>query len=883
MTDLDVAGAVQCDCSKLRIRQGEQPPKAEQVRPSAAPSSSVQVSSGGVTADSGQRTGTLMPVVPLLVPDEVRKPEGDGPCALRTRLGWYVIGPSHRSARDPVGQHSVNRIGVSRSDIPGKVSEADLFVQLYDQDFKDAADETESLSVEDKEWRLFDEGYAEVVPDAEVETGERVWYLPHHGVRHPEKKKLRVVFDCSAKTDGLCLNDLLIKGPNLTNSLVGVLLRFRLNPVAFTCDVESMFHRVRLPAADANMMRFLWFRNGDVGGDVVVCRMKSHIFGAVSSPSVAGFALRQCAEEGKAEHPEAARIVDQNVYVDDALVSASSVDEAVRLASDLRQLCQTGAFNMRKFTSNSTEFLRSIPREDRGNNAKDLDLQAESLKPERALGMLWSVEDDTFRFRFVDRRRPVTRRGILSTVSALFDPLGIVAPVTLQGKVLVQKLCMMSCGWDDAIPAPLVDEWSEWLAQANRLDAVSLDRCFGAASGEAARQLHVFSDASETGHSAVAFLRTETPTDDGGVVCTVRFVMGKALVNPVKFVTIPRLELAAAVVATRLRDLIVKESGLRFSSSYLWTDSTVVLKYLRNRTARFKTYVANRVTFIRDRTSVEDWKYVPSAANPADVGSRGSTPEDLDMWLKGPDFLSASEESWPCEPGRSVDDSDDLEIRHPSPATVVAAVAEVPQVSAAVSGREQPSATEKLLSHFSSWYRLKKAVAWYIRFFQVLKGRLLSRARVIRDRGLRARGVGLETSLSVDDLRSAELNILRYVQETSFSEFYDRGGTVNVKSSSLKGLNVTLKDGLLVVGAHPVLLLLLLELLLVVVLYPFSGQAEQAVAAARLLAAVLQVPRVLVTMPEAVAARTTVHFAVVHSAVSSETVVEQRYPRMLVG
>ncbi|KAF0293341.1 hypothetical protein FJT64_000917 [Amphibalanus amphitrite] len=123
-------------------------------------------------------------------------------------------------------------------------------------------------------------------------------------------------------------------------------------------------------------------------------------------------------------------------------------------------------------------------------------------------------------------------------------------------------------------------------------------------------------------------------------------------------------------------------------------------------------------------------------------------------------------------------------------------VTEVPQVSAAVSGREQPSATEKLLSHFSSWYRLKKAVAWYMRFFQVLKGRLLSRARVIRDRGLRARGVGLETSLSVDDLRSAELNILRYVQETSFPEFYDREGTVNVKSSSLKGLNVTLKDGL---------------------------------------------------------------------------------------
>ena len=501
----------------LLHRQSEQPPKSEQVRPSAAPSSSVQVSSGGVTADSGQRTGTLMPVIPvrvvsprgkvvqtyafcdsgnsgtfmseglaeqlgspcksttisvdtvcgpgneistsvienirvgplegeclfslppvftigripvssddicdrielsrwphlfgvelseiveprqvglligancpqLLTPEEVRRPEGDGPCAVRTCLGWYVIGVSSQSSRGSSSRHSVNRIGVSRSDMHGKTPEIDLFRQLYDQDFKDVSDDAEGLSVEDKEWvsmvkanmkkddsghyeiglplrdigdlpdsyftarrrleslrrrlsndrslrdeyvsvvqKLFDEGYAERVPDAEAETEDRTWYLPHHGVRHPEKRKLRVVFDCSAKTGDLCMNDLLIKGPNLTNSLVAVLLRFREYPVAFTCDVESMFHRVRLPAADANMLRFLWFRDGDVNGDVVVCRMKSHIFGAVSSPSVAGLALRQCAEEGKAEHPEAARIVDRNVYVDDALVSASSVDEA---------------------------------------------------------------------------------------------------------------------------------------------------------------------------------------------------------------------------------------------------------------------------------------------------------------------------------------------------------------------------------------------------------------------------------------------------------------------------------------------------------------------------------------------------------------------------
>ncbi|XP_043238748.1 uncharacterized protein LOC122390137 isoform X1 [Amphibalanus amphitrite] len=649
--------------------------------------------------------------------------------------------------------------------------------------------------------RLFDEGYAERVPDSEGETEDRTWYLPHHGVRHPEKRKLRVVFDCSAKTDNVCLNDLLIKGPNLTNTLVGVLLRFRENPVAFTCDVESMFHRVRVPAADANMLRFLWFKDNDVGAEAVVCRMRSHIFGAVSSPSVASFALRQCAEEGRDRYPEASRIVDENVYVDDALVSASSVDSAIHLACDLKQLCSEGRFNMCKFASHSAAFLQSIPREDRGANVKDLDLQVEGLKqPERALGMRWSVTDDTFRFLFVDREKPATRRGILSTVSALFDPLGIVGPVTLRGKLLVQRLCTMSCGWDDVIPSPLAEEWSAWLEQANRLDMVSLNRSIQTADGEVvSRQLHVFSDASEVGHSAVAFLRAETRAEDGSSTSTVRFLMGKALVNPVRFVTIPRLELAAAVVAVRLKQLLERETGLEFDRTFLWTDSMVVLQYIRNRSSRYKTFVANRVEIIHGKSDEQDWRYVPSAANPADVGSRGSAPEDLGTWLKGPDFLSADEESWPCEPVR-LDDSEDPEVKHPSPVvTVVAAVAEVPE-SSAVSGREQPSATERLLSYFSSWCRLRKAVAWYRRFSDFLRSRLRDRA----GRRLRDRGVGVRTSLSVDDLRSAENSILKYVQKTSFSEFSDdREGTVKVtKSSSLKGLSLTRRDGILVVGGR---------------------------------------------------------------------------------
>lgn len=863
----------------------------------------------------------------LLVPEEVRRPESDGPCAVRTPLGWYIIGPSSRQSRDSP-RHTVNRIKVTTTQGAGVTkgeSEHELFCQLYNQDFRDVSEDREGMSVEDRDWldtirsktrkdsaghyeiglplrassdagdlpdslltakrrleplrrrlandsdlrdeyvgvvqRLFDEGYAERVPDSEVETQDRTWYLPHHGVRHPEKKKLRVVFDCSAKTGNLCLNDLLVKGPNLTNSLVGVLLRFREGPVAFTCDVDSMFHRVRLPAADSNMLRFLWFRDNDISGEVIVCRMKSHIFGAVSSPSVANFALRQCAEEGRERYPEAAEIVDNNVYVDDALVSTSSVGEAIRLASDLKELCRTGAFNMSKFTSNSADFLKGIPHEDRGKNVKNLDLEVDSLKPERALGMLWTVEDDTFRFTFADRRKPVTRRGILSQVSALFDPLGIVSPVTLQGKVLVQRLCSMSCGWDDPIPCSLEREWLAWLARADSLGSVCLDRCIGSPAGEVVgRQLHIFSDASETGHSAVAFLRTDVSSDEGREPSIVRFLMGKSLVNPVRFVTVPRLELAAAVVAVKLKVLIERESGLEFDSTFFWTDSMIVLQYIRNTTSRYKTFVANRIGYIHDHSLVRDWRYVPSASNPADVGSRGSGPDGLNMWLRGPDFLAEDEGSWPCEPAGPAELSDDPEVKRSAPVAAVAAVADVSAGESAVGADEreppsatevredqgvacsvsvaavtggltggsvvspdksgQVSATERLLSYFSSWDKLKKAVSWFRKFFVVLGDKSLSRARLLRDKGLRNRSSGVETRLSVSDLRAAENAILRYVQETSFSELSDGcDGSVKVaKSSPLKALNVVRRGGLLVVGGrlsrcpvshdfkHPVLL-----------------------------------------------------------------------------
>ena len=789
----------------------------------------------------------------LIAAREVRSPPSgeEGLCAVRTNLGWYVMGCVPGSAGSG-GRQTVNFLRVQDSCIREQQdSDGCPHKRMYEQDFRDLSDDSECLSVEDREWlsevrssvRRDDEGHFEIplpkvdigelpdsfqmasrrldslrkrfradhqyfeayrgvisslaedgyaVPAPDEATDHPVWYLPHHGVMEPEKGKLRVVFDCAAKSHGVCLNDLLKGGPILTNSLLGVLCRFREGPVAFTADVQSMYHRVHVPEPDTNLLRFLWFRDSDPEGEIQVWKMRSHVFGAVSSGSVASFALRYCADEGRTRYPEAADVLLRKTYVDDALCATDSVESAAKLAHDLKELCSSGAFNMTKFTSNSAEVLKQIPVKDRGKNVKELDLDRDSLGSERALGLRWSIADDSFSFQFRDREKPVTRRGILSTVSSIFDPLGVVAPVTLLGRVLLQQLCALTCGWDDPVPRLLAGEWHEWLAMADELSLVKLDRCIVGPPGDVmSTQMHVFADASETAYSAVAYLVGEVRTPDGSTERVVKFLMGKSLVNPVRFVTIPRLELAAAVLAVKVRRVLMREMDTVFDSIHMWSDSMVVLSYVRNRTTRFRTYVANRVAYIHDGSEVSDWAYVPSKLNPADVGSRGCPPAGLSPWLSGPEFLREERTEWPSEPAVQVT-IPECEVK-PSPVALVCV------------DSSTVSPCDALIGHFSSFDRLKRAVAWYRKFISVLRDGTFRRWCLGRRRGLRRRELGSERALTVTDLISAERALLRHVQRSSLSEFPcgDAEGPVLVsRASALSKLRPTMLEGLLVVGGR---------------------------------------------------------------------------------
>ncbi|XP_068720606.1 uncharacterized protein [Montipora capricornis] len=317
------------------------------------------------------------------------------------------------------------------------------------------------------------DGHARRVPPEELHVKDRpLWYLPHHHVLN-KPEKTRVVFDCAAKYRGTSLNDQLLTGPNLTNSVLGVLTRFREDRVALSADIECMFHQIRVPPADRDAFRFLWWPTGDLNQEAVDHRMEVHLFGATSSPSCSSFALRKTAEDNKEDFDE------EVVKTDDCLKSVKSVDCAIQIVVQLRDLLSKGEFRLIKWLSNNSKVLNFIPHEERAPSLLDLDLDKDKPPIQRALGLHWNMETDMFTFKVNLKEKPDSRRGILSLASSLYDPLGLVAPIILPAKKLLQDLCKQKLGWDDPINDDDKERWEKWKNQLSGLPKIKVNRCLG--------------------------------------------------------------------------------------------------------------------------------------------------------------------------------------------------------------------------------------------------------------------------------------------------------------------------------------------------------------------------------------------------------------------
>lgn len=235
-----------------------------------------------------------------------------------------------------------------------------------------------------------------------------------------------------------------------------------------------------------------------------------------------------------------------------------------------------------------------FPEEDRSKNLHELDLDRDQLPVGRALGLLWCVESDTFKFKLALKEQPHTQRGILSMVSSIYDPLGFLAPLTLSAKLLLQDMCRRNYEWDDEIHPILQQQWAKWLRDLERVKAFEVERCLKPMDfGETiCGQLHHFSDASESGYGTVTYLKIWNNSS----LCHVSFLLGKTRVARLKQVTIPRLELTAAVLAVRVDTMLRGEIQIHLEKSCFWTDSTSVLRYIKNKNKRFHTFVANIIS-----------------------------------------------------------------------------------------------------------------------------------------------------------------------------------------------------------------------------------------------------------------------------------------------
>ena len=580
--------------------------------------------------------------------------------------------------------------------------------------------------------------------------------------------------------------------PDLTNKLIGVLSRFRQEPVALMSDIEAMFHQVRVSEWCRNFLRFLWWEDGDTSKEPTRYRMRVHLFGAGSSPGCCNFALKKTADDHESEiGTEPANFLRNDFYVDDGLTSVPSVQEAVTLISETKEMCRRGGFNLHKFISNNRKVIESIPVEDRAKGIQDLNLEEDALPIERALGVHWCIETDTFEFRIIIQDRPLTRRGILSTISSTYDPIGFLAPLLLPGKGILQELCRGDVGWDDEIPESSRARWQKRRSELRLLEKLSIPRSFKPEEfGRiTSAQLHHFSDASTSGYGQCSFLRLQS--ERGEIHCS--FVIGKARVAPLTAVTVPCLELTAAVVSARVSSLLRQELQYENLQEIFWTDSEVVLSYISNDSRRFHVFVANRVQQIRSQTSPNQWRHVASKNNPADDTSRGLTANELldrSRWIHGPQFVWNPEEEWP-----QLKKSEECDLSSNDP--------EIKKTTSCVTDVQETWNLVERIEYFSDWHRAQRALAICLHYKKMLHQLVMKK----KDQSATIKECLKKQPVTVEEIRSAEVEMIKAVQ----AKFFEREIAIlregqrkeGNKASSLHRLDPFLdRDGLVRVGGR---------------------------------------------------------------------------------
>ena len=604
------------------------------------------------------------------------------------------------------------------------------------------------------------------------------YYIPHHCIHREDEElsRFRVVFDCSMKTaNGISLNQVVHVGPKLQQDICGILFRFRLHNVCLVADIRQMYRNIGISEHDYDFQRIFWrFQPTE---EVQEYTLTTVTYGNAAAPFLALRTLRQLVADEGAEYPEASRVILQNTFVDDTCTSVPTLESALKLQRELVALLSRGKFTLRKWMSNRPEVLAEIPPSDCAMNPdifKFQDLDG-TLLGTAILGLAWNPVTDVFSFQVkVDGNSNVTKRNILSQVARIYDPLGLLAPITFYGKWIIQHLWQLGLGWDEVPPRELVVKWEQFQKELVLLSNFSLDRCVRLDTAVDV-QLHGFSDSSERGYAAVVYLRSTTP--DGGTHTAL--LIAKSKVAPLKKISLPRLELCGAVLLSDLLAYVtsILQDHCKLSSVTAWCDSSVTLQWIKSSPHRWKTFVANRVSHIQHNISPACFRHVPSEFNPSDLASRGTLPRDFlenQLWKWGPEWLALDASHWPNDLPHSGFDQ-------VNQADMEARVISLPL---------NASTANHWMEKFSSYSKLLRTLAYWLRYFSYL-----------RNPKTNTFTIGPPTS---GELQSATIRLAHLVQLESFSsELRALARDANLTPPKLRKLRPFLDDsGVIRVGGR---------------------------------------------------------------------------------
>ena len=391
-------------------------------------------------------------------------------------------------------------------------------------------------------------------------------------------------------------------------------------------------------------------------------RMTRHVFGAVSSMGCANVGIRAIASDYEAKYGlDCGEVVRNSFYVDDCLHSVADPEIAIDLITRLCGMFSEGCVELAKFVSSSRKVIESI---DQSLVAEKVKVNLADTVIERALGVVWDVTSDCFTYDVsIDLSGNVTRRKILSIVSSVFDPLGLVSPFILIGKQLLQELCVAGLDWDDKVQPEIETRFKRWIHMTSSLHIIRIPRCYKPKFlSKFSVEIHTFCDGSTVGYGACSYLRLVPESGS----CHVKLVFSKSRVTPVKPITVPRVELCAATLAVRMSLMVERELKYENVKQFYYCDSKVVLGYINNSTKRFHVFVANRVGFIQANTNWTQWSHIDGKRNPADWASRGAAPRQLveSDWFEGPIWLKDPGETTPKDLQEYQLNEDDEEVKN---------------------------------------------------------------------------------------------------------------------------------------------------------------------------------------------------------------------------